>query len=872
MLHNKSPKVAVAVATALILLLAGPPAVAAPEEPDWIPVSYAGLVDRRELSHSGDSVGELLDRLATRPEDPTTLALLDPLLEPYAFVLQDVLDTRGAAPLPPMVEVGFLWLPGESQPAWNELLRARRYLVESDGSGNLRICLPAAGTGRGASRSSDEALRQAVAEAWPVLRHLFSAELRRLAAGAAASKGEPELQVEFHVYGHRPETSTFLLGSRPLRLTVTDTRPRGLRPPLDLAAIQRFLDGGLQLEGARLEADGSLRLLGSDVEVSPSMLGRELTLGDLAVAYRAIFHGGLAEPYMSLDRGNSPQTSVVNYGGRLRDTALGLVSLLCDIRFKTFSQGLGVEEGRDLRADMRAAEPTFRTHLERFAADPDAAGVLGQQTRLWFYPDSVDLTVSAQTDLIAFRRVRMTASSEKIVEPGGAGGTGEDPPWTRQTVDSINRHYDALAMVFPELSDLDQVVRLLSLFTWLKQAESEGLLVPDLDVLLAAEVSPQPTPRTYPQLLAFNALPPAGGDGDVATFDRVPVADALERLNPSTGRQLPARRRLERALATLDPGQPRNAAMIEEVRSYDLDSLDGGALDRLAHQAERLRMHQTVLYTLDAERREAIAARQQAGEALRIFSVGIGGLDLGMEQALSRARGRSLQLASRVPGATPAVATGNTMSDTEERGSIAVLEPREEWRQEAAELPTNVLPAHGLGVAGGGRLRSSDGSQWIDVVPGDSNDGGSILVVLDADGAEVRSRKLFLDAAGRAGTIERLEGARFLIYRMRPAGGAGWPRRSDGRRGCRREQPWPRRTSFPRDWPPWNWARRPQATPRRPAFACACAAPAPSGRWRPISRGRRCNAWWSGPRRTEWRRGPCPVSIRSPPAWARYRR
>jgi len=171
-------------AAGLILLLAWTLALAAPDESDWIPVSYADLIDRRELSHSGDSVGELLDRLATRPEDPTTLALLDPLLEPYAFVLQDALDTRSAAPMPPMVEIGYLWLPGESQPAWNELLRARRYLVESDGAGNLRICLPAAGTGRGASRGSDDALRRAISEAWPVLRHLFAAELRRLAAGA----------------------------------------------------------------------------------------------------------------------------------------------------------------------------------------------------------------------------------------------------------------------------------------------------------------------------------------------------------------------------------------------------------------------------------------------------------------------------------------------------------------------------------------------------------------------------------------------------------------------------------------------------------------------------------------------------------------
>ncbi len=38
---------------------------------------------------------------------------------------------------------------------------------------------------------------------------------------------------------------------------------------------------------------------------------------------------------MSLDPWYSPQTAQVTYGGRLRDTGLGLVSLLSDARFKT---------------------------------------------------------------------------------------------------------------------------------------------------------------------------------------------------------------------------------------------------------------------------------------------------------------------------------------------------------------------------------------------------------------------------------------------------------------------------------------------------------------------------------------------------------
>ena len=47
---------------------------------------------------------------------------------------------------------------------------------------------------------------------------------------------------------------------------------------------------------------------------------------------------------MSLDRGRAPWVAAVNFGGRLRDTSIGLVSLLCDVRFKTFSAGLDLKE------------------------------------------------------------------------------------------------------------------------------------------------------------------------------------------------------------------------------------------------------------------------------------------------------------------------------------------------------------------------------------------------------------------------------------------------------------------------------------------------------------------------------------------------
>jgi hypothetical protein len=727
----------------------------------WIEVRYAQLVDRRQLSHSGDSVGELLRMLegrplpppGQRPADRLNHVLLDPLVEPYAFVLQDLLDSSAPVPNPPMIEVGQLWRPGGREPAWAELLRARRYLAESDGRGRMRISLPAVEPF--AAGNSGEAVRRAVADAWPVLRHLFAAESRRLQAET--------LQVRFHVYRHFPARSVFLLGAQALDLEVDDTRAAGRRPPLDLEAIQQFLAGGLRLEGARLEQDGSLKLIGSPTGEAPSLLGRPLALSDFAVAYRAVFHGGLAEPYMSLDRGPSPQTAKVNYGGRLRDTALGMVSLLCDIRFKTFSLGLGIAEGRDLRGMIRGELPAFRSHLERFAAHPGSQEVMGQQTRLWFYPDKVDLTVSPQGDAMLLRKVRMSAASERI--ESGAAAAGQDPPWTRATVNAINRDYETLARFFPELGDLDRVVRLLSLFTWLKQVESEGLLVPELDVLLALELPEFPTPRTYPQLLAFNALPPPGGEGDVVTLDRVPTAEALERLSPLSGDLLPPRQRLTRALAALDRSNPRNASLIEEIGGLPLDRMQADGIDRLAHRAERLRMHQTVLATLEPDKREGLAARQQAGEQLRVFSVGIGGLDLGMGQVVARASGRSMTLGGGGPRVA-SIQARPTEGSGGGRGTLPAV-VREEWRTDPGLLPRLFLPEHGPGA----------GFIEREVV----EERASIRMLLGADSPEPVSRRMLLDEQGRARQFERTERGRSWRYSFELQDGAWSATLAEGR-------------------------------------------------------------------------------------------
>jgi len=750
--------------TGIVLLLAFAVATApaAQPAPEWTVVDYSELLDGRQLSQSGESVERLIEQLGGRPVPPAGQRagdrrmhlLLDPLIEPYGFVLSDALDVLEAPQDRPLVEVGQLWQTGERQPAWVELLRARRFVVESDGAGTLRVVLPWTPSGEPRNIKSVVAAAQAWEQAWPVLRHVFAAERRRLALATEP----PELEVRAYAYLHQPARSLFLLGKHPHLVAVDDTRATGDRPPLDLVRLQEFLESGWTLEGGKLDSLGRLTPFGSRREEPATLLGRKLELSDLAVAYRAVTRGGLAEPAMSLDRGHSPWQSIVSYGGRLRDTSLGWVSLLCDIRFKTFSMGLGIEEGRDLRDEIRAAVPGFRTHVERFAADPSSATIFAQQTRLWFYPDRVDLTVAPQSDVLAMRHVRLSAASERLADETFAPGGGDEAPWTKATIAAVNQDYDGLARVFPELADLDHVVRLLSFFTWLDQAAGAGAAVPDVDALLAVELPALPTPRTFPQMLSFNALPAAGSAGAVESFDRVPVVDALGMLNPRHDGLLDAQVRLQRALTGLDRGVKEEAAFIDRVSATDPATLGTPDLDLLAYRAQRLRMHRTVLGGFDPKRREELDRRGDT--AGRVISVGVGGLDLGMRKAIGRARSRSLGLIGAGASLPPAVEQGSTADVSDET--------RARWREDPEGLPQPAMPDHGIGNAG---LERTFAGGWIRITPGvsggEEDAGGELRVVHGAAGPGAVARRIRFGADGKPLRFERYEAGRKWHYALR---------------------------------------------------------------------------------------------------------
>ncbi|HEX8178628.1 MAG TPA: hypothetical protein VF525_03710 [Pyrinomonadaceae bacterium] len=412
---------------------------------------------------------------------------VEPFLEPYAFLLEDALETSDAEKAKrQLIDVGTLFPAGEPQPAWANLVRTRRYYVLSDGAGFVRLFIP--GTSP----------RQAYEEHYGVLRHVLNWLLR-----SSSAQGSSQLKVEVFAYENDFPTQTLRLHAELHNMVVrAPLSTLAGTAPLDLVAMEQFLGKGRMLEGAYINDAGSLVLYGSERQRKPTLEGQPVSLADFAAAYRAVFYAGHGDAYISLDPSPYPEQVNVNFGGRLADTRLGWVVLRSDMRFKTLSDDFDPEIGIRRAEELRRKLPDFLTQQERRISSPSEKTPEFEATRFWFYPDSVSVSQSADQKFMRITSPRFTGAAER--QEASAGDkqlSDKTPPWTSKTLDHLNRNYAAFAKSFPELDELDNVGTLLALFTWLQQQQKAGGARLDLDALLDVELPRCSTPRRRPQMI-----------------------------------------------------------------------------------------------------------------------------------------------------------------------------------------------------------------------------------------------------------------------------------------------------------------------------------------------------------------------------------
>ena len=88
----------------------------------WITISYGSIVDKSILTHSGESVGEVIKQIPDY--DDSIKGLVQPYLEPYSILCHDVVYYFNEEPVNPLLINILAHYPIDSeQPAWVDLFR-----------------------------------------------------------------------------------------------------------------------------------------------------------------------------------------------------------------------------------------------------------------------------------------------------------------------------------------------------------------------------------------------------------------------------------------------------------------------------------------------------------------------------------------------------------------------------------------------------------------------------------------------------------------------------------------------------------------------------------------------------------------------------
>lgn len=452
-----------------------------------IEISYRDLLDLKQIINTGETIEAAIAGLVEHPENR---AGLQPFLAPQSRLLIDVIDALNKPCEHPLLDLADRFPVGGRQPAWASLCRSGSIVVAADEQGSARVFL----------QGKDPQLEYK--RQYSVIRHAL--------AGLKPKNGP--LNLEVFTYENDYSTCCLRLNSVPAKISVPSfPTPEG-RASLDLQALSKLFEQEGQLCGGRAIPREGLTLLS---ERGPRMdiMGEPVALSDLAVAYRAIFHAGDNEAFISLDPNLDPTRVTVNFGGLLEDTRIGACVLQADKRFKTITSGLDPDTHEDLRLRIRKSISDFLTGSERDLSYKEASHGKWIGTRFWYYPDSVEVEADSTYQYALVKKARFTADAERRRDDFDDPQTFEKlkkatlSPSIKRNIENLNFNYDRFSDLFPELRDMGSVARLMGICSWLRKAKADEFI--DLDALLAVELPPMKTERERTQLLAvcFQELP-----------------------------------------------------------------------------------------------------------------------------------------------------------------------------------------------------------------------------------------------------------------------------------------------------------------------------------------------------------------------------
>lgn len=437
---------------------------------NWVTISYGSAVDKSTLTHSGERVGNVIQKIPSYDDD--FKGLVQQYLEPYSILCHDVLLYNIKPDTPLLINILAHYPIGSEQPAWVDLFREGYFQLYYN-SQLIRIFL------KGDNPENSFEKYQSV------IRHPIQDLIN--------SQHLPIKNLEVYVFENDYAKTEIRVNMIPAIFAINDLDLSPKHQPIDLGSIEEFLNHGVVLEAVEVNEKNDIFFYGRSAS-DQTIAGKPISISDIAVIYRAIFHYGYNAPYISLDTHEDNRYAKVNFGGHLENTRVGHVVLEADKLFKTLSTGIDPNTHEFVKSKITKHVPTFLTEDERrFLEDANEGNT---QIRYWFYPDEIGTVTDGSIGII--QKHQFLADAERMdveVQLDNA---------TRKTIDHLNNYFIQYEKAENTYKELNTVGRMMALVNWLKEMNIADRV--ELDDLLSVKIAAFSTPEKTKKMLAITAI------------------------------------------------------------------------------------------------------------------------------------------------------------------------------------------------------------------------------------------------------------------------------------------------------------------------------------------------------------------------------
>jgi len=436
---------------------------------NWVTIDYGSLVNTSTLTHSGETVGEIIRKIPNYTDD--LKGLVQQYLEPYSILCHDVLLSTIEPDTLPLVNILVHYPVGSEQPAWVDLFREGHFQLYYN-THLIRLFL----------KGSNQA--NSYKKYHPIIRHAIQ--------DVIWSKNTSIDNVEVYVFNNDYSKTEIRLNTIPIIFNEEELELSPKRKSIDLASIEAFLNQGVILEAVEVDDNNDLYFYGRKAR-KQTLDGYPLSLSDVAVIYRSVFHYGHNAPYISLDNHEDNRYAKVNFGGHLEDTRVGNVVLEADKLFKAFSTGLDPNTHNLIKSKITKEVPDFLTEDERSLLENIGEGHI--QIRYWFYPDSIGTVTNGSIGAVL--TYQFLADVERMDIKVSVSNA------VRKTINHLNQNYSQYEKAEKTFQELSTVGKIMALVNWLKGMNMDDRI--ELDELLSVKIPAFVTPKKTKKMFAISA-------------------------------------------------------------------------------------------------------------------------------------------------------------------------------------------------------------------------------------------------------------------------------------------------------------------------------------------------------------------------------